>query len=161
MATLYALTGDLLQIQQMIEDGMDLGDTLESVELEIADKLEGYAMVIKNIESDVIGIKAEEKRLAERRKRMESEIQRMKDAMSSTLDLVDEDKKGAKRVKTEKFTFSFRKSTQLIVDDVEALPTSLVEIKYTPNKAEIKKAIEGGMQLENVRFVENKSLSIR
>lgn len=161
MATLYALTGDLLQIQQMIEDGMDLGDTLESVELEIADKLEGYAMVIKNIESDVIGIKAEEKRLAERRKRMESEIQRMKDAMSSTLDLVDEDKKGAKRVKTEKFTFSFRKSTQLMVDDVEALPTSLVEIKYTPNKAEIKKAIEGGMQLENVRFVENKSLSIR
>lgn len=161
MATLYALTGDLLQIQQMIEDGMDLGDTLESIELEIADKLEGYAMVIKNIESDVIGIKAEEKRLAERRKRMESEIQRMKGAMSSTLDLVDEDKKGAKRVKTEKFTFSFRKSTQLIVDDVEALPTSLVEIKYTPNKAEIKKAIEGGMQLENVRFVENKSLSIR
>lgn len=161
MATLYALTGNLLQIQQMIEDGIDLGDTLESVELEIADKLEGYAMVIKNIESDVIGIKAEEKRLAERRKRMESEIQRMKDAMSSTLDLVEEDKKGAKRVKTEKFTFSFRKSKQLIVDDVEALPTSLVEIKYTPNKTEIKKAIEGGMQLENVRFVENKSLSIR
>ena len=108
MATLYALTGDLLQIQQMIEDGMDLGDTLESVELEIADKLEGYAMVIKNIQSDIEGLKAEEKRLAERRKSLETSVKRMKDAMSTTLELVDADENGKKKVKTDKFTFYFR-----------------------------------------------------
>ena len=86
MTTIYTLTGDLLAIQRMIEDGCDgLDDTLESIELAVADKLEGYAMVIKNIQSDIDGLKAEEKRLSDRRKAMENNVERMKQAMRDEL----------------------------------------------------------------------------
>lgn len=161
MATLYELTGNFLEIQRMIEDGIDLGDTLESIELEIADKLEGYAMVIKNIQSDIDGLKAEEKRLAERRKSMESNIQRMKDVMSSTLELVEEDKKGVKRVKTDKFTFSFRKSSSVVVDDTLKLPEELTEVVIRPKLKDIKEYLSNGGSLDGVTISENKSLSIR
>lgn len=161
MATLYALTGDLLQIQQMIEDGMDLGDTLESVELEIADKLEGYAMVIKNIQSDIDGLKAEEKRLSERRRSLENSVKRMKEAMSSTLELVEDDDKGKKRVKTDKFSFYFIERASAIVEDVNELPINFVKTEIKADSKALTEYLKSGNEVKGATLKVNKSLSIR
>lgn len=157
MATLYELTGVLRQLQQMIEDGVEgVEDTLESVQLGAAEKLEGYAMVIKNIQSDIDGLKAEEKRLADRRKAMENSISRMKESMADALLAVE-----GNRLKTDKFTFSFRKSTKVEIDNIDMIPEDYVRKVYDVNKTDLKKYMERGAIVNGARLVENQSLSIR
>jgi len=157
MASLYQLNNAYAQLQQMIEDGQEgLEDTLDSITDAVEEKLEAYAMVIKNIESDVEGIKSEEKRLAERRKIMENGVVRMKQAIAETLQNSGQDK-----VKTEKFTFSWRKSSKVEVSNIDSLPQQYVKVERTISRSELAKALKAGEQIEGAQLVENQSLSIR
>ncbi|MFJ7919711.1 siphovirus Gp157 family protein [Lysinibacillus fusiformis] len=157
MASLYQLNNAYAQLQQMIEDGQEgLEDTLDSITDAVEEKLEAYAMVIKNIESDVEGIKSEEKRLAERRKIMENGVTRMKQAIAETLQGTGQDK-----VKTEKFTFSWRKSSKVEVSDIDSLPKQYVKVERTISRAELAKALKAGEQIEGAQLIENQLLSIR
>lgn len=159
MATLYELQGAYAQIQQMIEDGAeDLQDTLESIEGALEEKLESYAMVIRNIESDVEGLKAEEKRLAERRKTMESGIKRMKENMKNAMSST-----GEKKIKGEKFTFTVQKNPPSlnIVDD-KAIPTEFITVETVRNidkKALLARAKE--QEVPGVEIKQGESLRIR
>ena len=157
MASLYQLNNAYAHLQQMIEDGQEgLEDTLDSITDAVEEKLEAYAMVIKNIESDVEGIKSEEKRLAERRKVMENGVVRMKQAIAETLQNSGQDK-----VKTEKFTFSFRKSSKVEVSNIDSLPQQYVKVERTISRSELAKALKAGEQIEGAQLVENQSISIR
>jgi len=157
LASLYQLNNAYAQLQQMIEDGQEgLEDTLDSITDAVGEKLEAYAMVIKNIESDVEGIKSEEKRLAERRKVMENGVVRMKQAIAETLQNSGQDK-----VKTEKFTFSWRKSSKVEVSNIDSLPQQYVKVERTISRAELAKALKAGEQIEGAQLVENQSISIR
>ncbi len=157
MASLYQLNNAYAQLQQMIEDGQEgLEDTLDSITDAVEEKLEAYAMVIKNIESDVEGIKSEEKRLAERRKVMENGVVRMKQAIAETLQNSGQDK-----VKTEKFTFSWRKSSKVEVSNIDSLPQEYVKVERTISRSELAKALKAGEQIEGAQLIENQSLSIR
>ncbi|WP_342550934.1 siphovirus Gp157 family protein [Lysinibacillus sp. FSL M8-0216] len=157
MASLYQLNNAYAQLQQMIEDGQEgLEDTLDSITDAVEEKLEAYAMVIKNIESDVEGIKSEEKRLAERRKVMENGVVRMKQAIAETLQNSGQDK-----VKTEKFTFSWRKSSKVEVSNIDSLPQQYVKVERTISRAELAKALKAGEQIEGAQLIENQLLSIR
>lgn len=161
MATLYELNGALLQLQRMIEDGAEgLEDTLESIELELVEKLEGYAMVITNIQSDVDGLDAEIKRLTARKKSMENNIDRMKQAMSDALNTVEADAKGVKRLKTDKFTFSFRKSSTVEVDE-NKISRFYIKTKTEVDKAAIKKILSNGGKVIGAELIENQSLQIK
>ncbi|WP_324730246.1 siphovirus Gp157 family protein [Lysinibacillus fusiformis] len=157
MASLYQLNNAYAQLQQMIEDGQEgLEDTLDSITDAVEEKLEAYAMVIKNIESDVEGIKSEEKRLAERRKVMENGVVRMKQAIAETLQNSGQDK-----VKTEKFTFSWRKSSKVEISNIDSLPQQYVKVERTISRSELAKALKAGEQIEGAQLIENQSLSIR
>ncbi|WP_421924865.1 siphovirus Gp157 family protein [Lysinibacillus capsici] len=157
MASLYQLNNAYAQLQQMIEDGQEgLEDTLASITDAVEEKLEAYAMVIKNIESDVEGIKSEEKRLAERRKIIENGITRMKQAIAETLQGSGQDK-----VKTEKFTFSFRKSSKVEISDIDSLPQQFIKVERTISRSELAKALKAGEQIEGAQLVENQSLQIK
>lgn len=157
MASLYQLNNAYAQLQQMIEDGQEgLEDTLASITDAVEEKLEAYAMVIKNIASDVEGIKSEEKRLAERRKIMENGITRMKQAIAETLQGSGQDK-----VKTEKFTFSFRKSSKVEVSDIDSLPQQFIKVERTISRADLAKALKAGEQIKGAQLVENQSLQIK
>lgn len=162
MATLYELNGALLQLQRMIEDGAEgLDDTLESIELELAEKLEGYAMVITNIQSDVDGLDAEIKRLTARKKSMQNNIERMKQAMSDALQTVEADKDGKKRVKTDKFTFSFRASSKVEIVDERKLSKFWTKQKVEIDVAKIKETLAKGGKVPGAELVENQSLQIK
>lgn len=159
MATLYELQSAYAQVQQMIEDGVEgLEDTLDSIKAPLEEKLESYAMVIRNIESDVEGLKAEEKRLAERRKNMESGIKRMKENMQNAMSST-----GEKKIKGEKFTFTVQKNPPSlnIVDD-KAIPDEFITIETVRNID--KKALLARVKEQEVPGVEIKqgeSLHIR
>ena len=158
MATLYELTDQYKMLQNFIEEnnveGFELA--LSQIQGEISEKLEGYAMVLKNIESDIAGIKAEEKRLADRRKATESNLARIKGNMTDALLTVE-----GNRVKTEKFTFSFRKSTSVQIENDATIPPQFIKVEKTISRSELAKALKAGEQIEGAQLVENQSLSIR
>ncbi|SPT99147.1 siphovirus Gp157 family protein [Lysinibacillus capsici] len=158
MATLYELTDQYKMLQNFIEENNVEGFELALSQIigDIGEKLEGYAMVLKNIESDIAGIKSEEKRLADRRKAMESNLARIKENMADTLLTVE-----GNRVKTEKFTFSFRKSTSVQIENDAAIPPQFIKVEKTISRSELAKALKAGEQIEGAQLVENQSLSIR
>lgn len=131
---------------------------MATIEDAIEIKLESYAMVIKNIESDVAGLKTEEKRLGDKRKAMENNIKRMKlamhEAMSST---------GDKKIKGEKFTFTIQKNPpSLKVADESLIPEIFFdEQKPTLNKKLLMESIKNGFEYEGAQISQGESLRIR
>ena len=159
MATLYDLTDSYAQIQQMIEDGAEgLDEILATVEGALEEKLEAYAMVIRNIESDVEGLKAEEKRLGDRRKTMENGIKRMKvsmqEAMSST---------GEKKIQGEKFTFTVQKNPpSLKVVDEELIPRNFfTDVAPILDKKALMEELKAGRVMPGAQIQQGESLRIR
>lgn len=159
MATLYELQGSYAHLQQMIEDGeTDLEGILSTVEDAIETKLESYAMVVKNIESDVAGLKAEEKRLGDKRKTMENGIKRMKEnmqyAMSST---------GDRKIKGEKFTFTVQKNPpSLKIVDESLIPDFLfTQPKPILDKKVLMETLKNGIDVPGAQISQGESLRIR
>lgn len=159
MATLYELNDMYRNIQFLIESGEyteeELKFALDSVNGEISEKLEGYAMVVKNLESDIAGLKAEEKRLADRRKSLEEGVKCMKEAMQDTLLLT-----GEKRIKTQKFTISLRKSSSVEIENEDLIPEEFVKITKTISKSELAKSLKE-TEIPGAKLVEKESLQIR
>ncbi|MGE7020446.1 siphovirus Gp157 family protein [Solibacillus cecembensis] len=160
MANIYEVTGSILEIQQLIESGSEgLEDTLESLEMALEEKLEGYAMVIKNIESDAAGIKAEESRLAERRKSMENAIKRMKENMQYSMVAT-----GQLKVKGEKFNFTVQKNPpSLKVLDEDLIPQNFVTVQEVKNidKKAILAELKNGTEIDGVEISQGESIRIR
>lgn len=109
MANIYELTNDWQTVYQMIDDEEVpedvLIDTLESIEGEIEYKADGYAMVIKNIQSDIDGLDNEIKRLQQRKTTMENSIECMKNNLYSTMKTI-----GRPKFKTKLFSFNIQKN---------------------------------------------------
>lgn len=156
---LYELSTNYLQIQEMILEGAEgLEDTLESLNDAIEEKAVGYAKVIKNIEGQVLAIKEEEKRLAERRRSLESNIKRLKENLE--LSMLDT---GKKKIKTNLFTFNIQKNPPSVkILDEEAIPSDyLVKQKPKIDKKAIINDLKNGVEVEGVEIKQGESLRIR
>jgi hypothetical protein len=143
---LYELTADLLTLQEMLEDTVDdqcLLDTLEGVQGEYEIKLESYCKVIKNIEADMEALKAEAKRLTDRRKVLEGNVERLKKAMYDSMKATGTDK-----IKGQIFTVAIQRNggkLPVIVDvPTEDLPDELVKVVESPDLEAIGKLLEAG-----------------
>ena len=124
MANIYELTNDFQTIWNLMEEGaLDdevLQDIFENTSEELALKLEGYCKFIKNLESDIAGLKEEEKRLHDRRKTMENTVERAKATMQMALSTA-----GEKKMTCGSFTVSVQKNPPSCVIDCElsAIPS--------------------------------------
>lgn len=120
MATLYELTEAARRLNELLESGElnedDIRDAIINNTEEIGLKLENYAKFMKNLEADIAGLKAEEKRLHDRRSAMENTIAEMKSAMKEAMELtIEPDKDGKIKCKTSLFSFSIAKNTPSLV----------------------------------------------
>ena len=159
MATIYQIADKYKLIQQMIEEGTPpevFAEALQAIDGEASEKLEAYAMVLKNIDSDINGVDAEIKRLQERKSSMESNVARMKESMAMLLQTVEGNK-----LKTDKFTFSFRKSTVVKIEDETIIPPQFVKTETKVVKSDIAKLLKDGAQIPGASLVENQSLQIK
>ena len=145
-ASLYELTGQFLQLLQMLEDPEAetdvIKDTMEAVEGEIEVKADNYAKMIKNLESDLLGITAEMERLRIWKNRKESSIKMLKENLQESMTAI-----GKKKIKTQLFSFSVQKNggkAPVIFDvkDTSELPDDLVRIKEEPDMDAIRQLIE-------------------
>lgn len=125
MAALYELTGDFLRLMDMLEDEETdeqvILDTLESIDFEIEQKADGYAKIIKSLESNIDGLNKESDRLTNRRKTYENRIKWLKQNLEMCMRAT-----GKRKFTTDLFSFNIQKNggkRKLIVDvDVEKVP---------------------------------------
>ena len=165
MASIYELTDDFLRIQDMMEDPeldpQTLADTFEAVDGELELKAESYAKVMKNLEGDIVAIKAEIDRLTSKKKAIENNIKNMKATLQSVMEVT-----GKTKFKTELFSFGIQKNAPSVVIDeqyIENIPEEYLKFREPEiNKTAIKDAINNGVDLSGIAHLEqSQSLRIR
>lgn len=125
MAALYELTGEFLQLMDMLEDEETdeqvILDTLEGIDFEIEQKADGYAKIIKSLESNIDGLNKESDRLTNRRKIYENRIKWLKQNLEMCMRAT-----GKRKFTTDLFSFNIQKNggkRKLVIDvDVENVP---------------------------------------
>lgn len=166
MASLYDLTGDYAKFAEYMEQvelepemQEALEDALNNLDEDIEIKLENYAKIIKNFESDIAGLKAEEERLAKKRKAMENSIKHMKERMTIAMQQT-----GKLDIKGELFKFKVQANPPAVVMDVnyiEDVPEKYL-IAQDPkiDKKKLAEDLKAGVELEGVAHLEA-SASVR
>lgn len=169
---LYEITEELQLLDSMYEltydeetgevNELDF-DELQAMEEEmkklLSNKADAIIKFVKNIDSDVEVLKVEEKRLKERRERLEKKKEWMKNyLMENMLKL------GYAKVETAYGTISTRKSKSTVVNE-GIIPKDerywSVETKDKFDKTKIKKLIESGEEILGAYIQENVSVILK
>ena len=169
MSRLYEITGDILTLQEMLENPLDdedvLKDTLEAVQGEYEAKLEAYCKVIKNLEADVEALETEANRLIAKSKVLDHNIDRLKKAMFDSMKATNTPK-----VKGTLFTVAIQRNggvVPILYDKndkhiTDALPDELVNVVETPDLKAIRELLEAGKVVDGFSLGERgESLRIK
>lgn len=166
MSSLYEVTGNILALQEMLEESVDdqcLLDTMEAVQGEYEIKLESYCKVIKNLEADAEALKNEAKRLTDKRKVLENNVDRLKKAMFESMKATGTDK-----VKGQIFSVAIQRNggklPVVVADNVDLskLPDELVKVVKSPDLDSIREWLETGNAVEGFTLGERgQSLRIK
>lgn len=168
--SLYELTGDFLSLMNMLYDEdvdeESLLDACESLELQIEDKADGYAKIIKGMDSNIAGIEAEEKRLKARKSALKNRKEWLKENLEGTMRAM-----GKTKFKTDLFSYGIRKNpvSVKIGDErafIEACEKSGRDdfLRYKPeiNRTAIKNAIlKDGEIIDGAEIVQTERLDIK
>ena len=163
--TLYELTNDYINLLALAEDPDTdpevLADTLEGLDGQLEDKADNYAKVIRQIESDVNGLKAEIERLQARKTAAQNNIDRMKANLEQMMIATDKTK-----FKTELFSFGIQKNPAKVVMDeqyIENVPEEYLKYKDPEiDRKKIAEDLKAGKDLEGIAHLEqSESLRIR
>ena len=157
--TLYEMTSDLVELMEVEIDEEVKNEIIENIKLQMETKAENIIAVIRNYETRIEGIKAEEKRLMEYRKSEEKKLEKLKEYTTYCMELL-----GNKKLDTNLGRISLRKkpSTLNIIDE-NLIPSQYKEVIQTIkiDKTQIKKDLKE-INIEGVELVEGgNSLQIK
>lgn len=170
MGNLYEIINEIemllesdLSVEENIIDNntgkiVSVGARLDKLEIDQKTKFENLALYIKNITADAEAIRNEEKTLADRRRVLENQAERLKAYLTMNLQMA-----GFEKFETPRCKMSFRKSTSVEIDENANIPKDYVTIKVTetPNKKMITDAIKEGELIDGCRLVEKYNLQIK
>lgn len=160
MSRLYELKENYKQIANMLyEEEIDeqcILDTLESIEGEIEDKADNYAIIIKELLGDAEICKQEKMRLEARQKSFENKAKLLKDKLEEVMI-----ETGKTKFKTAKFSFAIQKNGGLeplwTIEDLRLIPWDF--LKKEPDNTKIRELL----QTQNVSWarLEERGESLR
>lgn len=168
---LFTIAQEFTMLQNMIEDievdengeFIDNSEVIASLFDEIneslAFKLDNSAYVVKELESSAAALKEEATRLNNRAKMLLNNSDRLQSLMKLALEKSGEDK-----LKTDKFTFSFRNSEKCIMDeqcDPNDFDRRWIKVSRSFDIAKIKKALKNNEVIDGASIVKNKNFSIK
>ena len=171
MAKLYELTSELRAIQDRIFDSIDqeTGEVevdelteaaLDSIDMAFDSKVDGIARIVRSLMSTADCLKAEEVRLAKRRKAAEQNVAWLKAYVRGAMIEADKPK-----IKTPMFTVYLQTSAPpVLIEDGSVLPEEYLQPPKPreANKVALKKALKGGVDVPGARLGEpTRSLVIR
>lgn len=152
--SLYTLTNDLQQLETMLEDENCevskecLMDTLEAVEGEYTDKVNAYCKLIKNLKAEAEDIGEEVKRLQAKKRSREKNIERLKDTLATSMQLV-----GKEKIKTPLFSLYGLKQDKLCITGDVPEEYKVEYITKKNDEKAIKQALLDGKELGFAKLI--------
>lgn len=138
---LYELTSSRLALQSKLQDmnfdEQTIQDTLEGESTELQAKIEDYGFVIRNMEAFSEAIKAEEKRLSERRKTQEAKVERIKAWLLENMQICN-----IQKIECPAFTIAVRTNPpKVVIENESDIPEQFMVTPEPPPAAPDKKLI--------------------
>lgn len=169
MTSLYQLTSNFLEVDNLIEEYIqsgeeDLADNLvkanQIIAKEIENKSVGFIYVFRNMDSQVDAIDAEIKRLQELKKQVKAKDDRLKTMLKSSMEAL-----GTTKIETDLGKISIRNNPgSLKIDDMDLIPNIYKEeVVITTVKVDsnlIKKQIKDGIDIEGCHIEAGTSLIV-
>ena len=140
-------TGEVIPIEEILKE--EIGNLQGAKE----EKLENIEYLKRDNKSKIEALNEEIKRLQNRKKSLEKTNENLSNLQNILL--------AGEKLKTTKFTFSYRKSKSVEIKELDLIPDDYKKVTYTADKTKIKKAIEAGEFIQGAEIVEKKSLSVR
>ena len=165
MANLYELVGEFRFVEQIYNSAESEDEMLEAerhlieAEVDLSEKAENIARLIKNFEAERDAFKKESSRLAAKAKSFDNKVTNLKRYLKDNLEVA-----GVDKVKGQLFTVSLQNNAMsLDVSSTEHIP---MEFKRTPepvvNKRELLKHIQQtGEIFDGVEVKRTRSIRIR
>ena len=162
MSSLYQLTenyNNILELADNPEVTEDMiKEALDSISEEIELKAVNIAKLIKSIESDIAGVKAEKDRLAAKEKSMSNKVKNLKEYLYSAMKLT-----GKEKIKTDLFSFNIQKNPASVnvISDTDIPEEVLVEMPKQINKKAILEKLKAGETVPGCELQQTTSLRIK
>ena len=165
MASIYELKAEFDTLWMILEDELAddevIADAFQTATEDLSDKLENCCKYIKNCETEIAGLKAEEERLKARRQAKENAVKRLKDLMKMAMLAA-----GEKKIQCGTFTTSVQNNAPSVVVDeqyIENIPSEYLRVKEPEvDKKKLLEDLKLGKELEGIAHLEVKqSLRIR
>lgn len=162
--TLYQLQENYREVLNMMEeediDQEAILNTLEAISDEVEVKAENYAVIIAELKSEAEKIKAEEERLAKRRRSLEANMDYLKWNLQSAMVLT-----GKRKFKTEHYSFSIQKNggkAPLVLIQGEEIPEQFRIYSWRLDAEKLRNYLEENGEQEYAHIGERgESLRIR
>lgn len=156
---IYELLEKGFAVDEETGEVIDGAEELDKLQFERSQKLESVALYIKSIEAFIADIKAEEEALANRRKKKEDKVERLKKYLTNSII-----GNGEESFESAKVSVSFRKSEGVEFTDKDALEEKYWRTKTTtkrePDKTLIKAAIKAGETVNGAYLDVRQNISI-
>ena len=157
---LYELSQSYVRLQEMAEelDPQTYLDTLDAIKEGIDDKAENTAKLIRSWEAEVEALKAEEKRIADRRKSLEGRISTTKQYLQIQMEMA-----GIEKVKRPLVTISIRNNPPSVkVLDESLIPSEyMIQQKPVISKKSVSEALKNGEFVPGAELQSTKGLVIK
>lgn len=156
---LYELSTLEAQILEQLEseDGIDK-EVYDRLKLDEEEKIVSCARIYRQILSDAQVCKDEEKRLSERKKKLENSAQRLKDMMFEGMKIT-----GTSKIRRPEFDIMIKKNPpSLQIDNEENIPNEYFKnLAPVLDKTLLRNAVKSGLNLEGVQLVQTERLEIK
>lgn len=160
MATLFNMADQFKDLIDMQEEGVDVLEHIEGLEMAITEKVDNTLKVIAQFEMEASKLKETEQALAERRKAKENEAKRLREYIA-----IQMQKAGLKKVEGEVHRVSVRETESVQIDPLAFVPEKFMVQKPapapTPDKVELKKALKAGETFDGIELVKKPSITIK
>lgn len=143
-------TGEIINQDEAIQE------LFNDIKTDLDNKLDNSQYVIRQLLSDAEMLDNEVKRLNAKKSALENRADNLKKMMLSAI-LASEQKS----IKTLYHSFTTRKSESVNIINDNLIPRQYLAIKYEAKKADIKKAIKDGVEVEGCEIVSKDSLTVK
>jgi phage host-nuclease inhibitor protein Gam len=170
---LFEIAGEYKALQDILENDLEfdeetgeitdnsavIQELFNELALTLSSKLDNSAYVVLNLRTASDALKEEAKRLNDRAKHFANNAEKLESMMANALQ-----SSGEMKLKTDRFTFSFRKSEQVEIADllsIDDFDERFVRVKKELDRVNLKKALKSGEAIKGVEIVEKQNFQIK
>lgn len=144
MSTLHEITGQYLELYEMMESADELemkiiADTLDGMDGELEEKADGYAKIMAELDAEAVKFEKEADRLAARAEQLRNRIRVLKDRLKAAMILCDR-----RKFKTDFYSFAICKNGGVAPMEVDATAVPDDYMKKIPDTSKIREALNAG-----------------